>query len=148
MQKFSIVEDETVIPLLKHNGIQNSAKWYTLPSNYPAYEASWIESCLPFAFDLAFAITNHKAQGQTLQNVILCLSERPPHLNRLINFSAMYVAFSRVKTSSDIRLLVHADRPSELQYLKNLKPDPDVIAFYKGLLLGKKWNSFLALSST
>ena len=147
LQQFSIVPNETVLPLLQNEGTQNSIKWYTAPSKYPAYASSRIETSVPFAFDLVFAITNHKAQGQTLHKVILCLSERPSYLRNLINFSAMYVAFSRVKKSEDIRLLVHNDRHKELSYLKSLRPDPTIVAFYDGFLPNQSWGARLAADS-
>ena len=71
----------------------------------------------------------HKAKLLT-DSVILCLSQCPTKEQQMV-FSAMYVAFSRVKYANDIRLLIHCGTPRlmELRYLQNLKPNPMVQAF-------------------
>ena len=63
-------------------------------------------------------------------------------------FSAIYVAFSRVKFSDDIRLLIHENVPwsVQLKYLEQLKPDLVVQAFYKGFLPNAQWDSLRAIS--
>ena len=99
--KFSLSETETVIPLLLNKGISSTRKWYTAPGNHPAYGPSRIRTSLLFAFDLAFALTVHKAQGQTLDSVILCLSQRPTRVQQIV-FSAVYVEFLRVKFLDNI----------------------------------------------
>ena len=110
--------------------MSSSRKWYTAPGSFPAYGPSRIRTSLLFAHDLSFALTVRKAQGQTLNSVVLCLSQRPTKAQQMV-FSAMYVAFSRVKYANDIRLLIHCGTPRlmELRYLQNLKPNPMVQAF-------------------
>ena len=59
-----------------------------------------------FAYDLAFAMTVHKAQGRTMKRVVIALTSRPVHYNQL-EYASVFVALSRVKKSSHICLLQH-----------------------------------------
>ena len=82
---------------------------------------------LSFPVELAFALTLHKAQGATLGRVVVQLNRRPRKLKPL-SHSALYVALTRVKTSSDLRIF-----PPEagfgLHYLTQLKPSAGVEAW-------------------
>ena len=86
-----------------------------------------------FPFDLAFAMTVYKAQGQTLPKVVLCLMSRPVSVIQF-DMEAIYVALSRVKQRLDIRILYHSPNPNicELEYLATLKPNDDVHSFLSG----------------
>ena len=94
-----------------------------------------------FPLDLAFAMTVNKAEGQTLPNVILCLSERA---KKNFDHKGLYVSFSRVKQSENIRLFTSGftdeTRKQSLAYLKNLQPDPATKAFFEGFA-GEHWLS-------
>lgn len=50
-------------------------------------------------------MTFHKAQGQTLQKVILDINHRPGKSLGMLSFYALYVEISRVQQSNDIRIL-------------------------------------------
>ena len=111
---------------------------------------SKVEVSSVFPLEPGFAITIHKAQGRTINKVILCLSNRH---NRKHNpeYAALYVAMSRVKCKEDIRFFVHLS-PSgipdldTLTFVSILKPDKSVNAFFEGYKNNKKeWNAELAL---
>jgi hypothetical protein len=74
-----------------------------------------------FPFDLRFALTFHKSQGQTLAKAILDIRPRPRGLLQL-TFSSFYVGFSRVKGSAAIRLFPIQNNLA-LQTLRKLKPN-------------------------
>jgi hypothetical protein len=57
--------------------------------------------------DLAFAMTFHKIQGQTVDKVILDINIRPGSHDRMaaLDFFGLYVGMSRIKTSMNLRIL-------------------------------------------
>ena len=69
--------------------------------------------------ELAFAITYHKLQGQTLQKVILDINMRPNSLKRL-DFYSFYVGMTRVEYADNIRILPCQD-DNRFSHLKKLK---------------------------
>jgi len=76
--------------------------------------------------DLAFALTFHKFQGQTVAKILLDLSQTPKNVFRLC-FQAFYVGMTRVKSSDCIRILPGPDgRKPDLSHLLNFKPDPEL----------------------
>ena len=95
----------------------------------------------PFPFDLAFSMTVHKAQGRTIKRVVLDLTNHPTHYSRM-EFAAIFVAMSRVKTSEHIRLLAHKrvghqhNADEAYSYITTLKPSRHACAFYYGYPLG------------
>ena len=66
-----------------------------------------------------FAITFHKSQGQTLGRVVLHLHKRPGRSLRNITIQGLYVALSRVRLGSCIR--VSFNRRTGLGYLRRLR---------------------------
>ena len=88
-----------------------------------------------FPIEMGFGITVHKSEGQTLDKVILDLlycEEKQCSLD----YWQVYVALSRVKKREDIRLLLPGDdevmKWRSIQYLRDLKPDASVQAFFAG----------------
>jgi len=85
----------------------------------------------------------------TLDKVILALGYRG--YGRISNFKydALYVAFSRVRSSNDIRILIPKHNNwSSLSYIENLKPDPAISSYFHGYTgEGKmgEWSSGRAL---
>ena len=55
-----------------------------------------------FGFELAFAVTFHKIQGQTLDKIVLDLNGTGPPPMTL---AALYVGISRVRRAADMRVL-------------------------------------------
>ena len=105
----------------------------------------------PFQYNLAFAMTVYKAQGRTIHRLVLDLTYHDNHYTRM-EFAAIFVAMSRVKSSSHIRLLPHPEktRLEAYQYLTYLKPSREAAAFYHGYEEtndgGMVWNQSTALA--
>jgi hypothetical protein len=91
-----------------------------------------------FPIDSDFAITVNRSQGQTLDNVILAISQREAQ-GCNFRYNSIYVAFSRVRETESIRLLLIGDTVPQkwmsVAYIPNLKPDP----FCRAVLSG--WSS-------
>ena len=66
-----------------------------------------------------FAVTFHKAQGQTLDHVVLHLHKHPGRSLKCLQFQGLYVALSRVECGSNLRV-VFDDRYG-LKHLCKLK---------------------------
>lgn len=107
-------EEKLVIPLTNQDN-------YFTELKYDRHTTLQFEA---FPFDLRFVLTFHKSQGQTLDKVILDIRSRPVQLGKML-FSGFYVGLSRVKSSSDIRLIRFNDSNTK-RYLNKLSPDPKV----------------------
>lgn len=70
-------------------------------------------------YELGFAITFHKIQGQTCDKLIVDLNKRP--FQPKVSFDTFYVAISRVRHSSDLRLLPLHHSDKNLNHLLTLK---------------------------
>ena len=110
-----------------------------------------------FPIQLAFAITVEKAQGQTLERVIVALSERNMTITNF-RYSCLYVAMSRVREAKHLRILLSSfenrdDEWQSLQYLEHLKRDESIQAFFSGFNESRrkwttnKWNPRKALKT-
>ena len=57
-----------------------------------------------------------------------------PDGSKRLKFAQVFVVLSRVKTRENIRLVAHPNASAQQAYgyITELKPHPDVIAFYKG----------------
>ena len=88
-----------------------------------------------FPIEPAFAITVHKSEGRTMDNVIIALSKSPAQ-GCNFSYAQFHVAMSRVKRGADIRLLLvgstESDQWESLNYLEKLKPDPSIDYFLNG----------------
>ncbi len=103
----------------------------------------------PFPFDLAFAMTVHKAQGRTIHRVIIDLTDHPFEICRM-KYAAIFVAMSRVEMKDHLRLLepnTVQSRESLYQYLETLKPEPNIAPFLHGYTANNAaWDPNLALT--
>ena len=75
--------------------------------------------------ELAFAITFHKVQGQTLPKVILDLNMRPKALGN-VDFHALYVGLTRIKHAYDIRILPPQNSNEAFKHLLKFKPSENL----------------------
>jgi len=132
---------------------KTGGKTYTIRSKPNSCATSRIFIKQLFNYEFAFAMTIHKAQGRTLQQVILALSCHP---NKILHmtFASIYIAFSRVKDPNDIRLLFSFLQPggypnyNELQYIMQLKPNKYTQAYYAGFVNNRgHWNSAKSLDA-
>jgi hypothetical protein len=106
----------------------------------------------PFSFQLCLSLTVHKAQGRTIDKVVLDLYYKPNH-NKCLKFDGIFVALSRVRCCSSIRLLKHANTSFEENYgyISRLRPAPNAMALYRGFTgnpkEGQVWDMQLALGT-
>jgi len=113
--------------------------------------AASVWSTRPLAFDLAFSMTIHKAQGRTIPRVVLALSEHPAGINRM-QHAAIFVALSRVKSREHIKFLNHGvgplrTRERAFEHLTRLLPNASIQQFCHGFehTDGAQWNPQKAL---
>ena len=101
----------------------------------PGYEPSRVTIRGLFPLDPGFSMTVHKAEGRTMERVILCLSH---HGEAKTNWDrrGIYVAFSRVQRACDIRLLLHGRTSMEkwmsISYIVDLYKDCTAKSFFAG----------------
>ncbi|CAB9516444.1 helicase PIF1 [Seminavis robusta] len=137
----SSTNDNIVIPLTPSIASSKRSDYsrFTYETGNPFTSIGTAEIRPPFAFDLAFSFTVHKAQGRTLHRVVLDLTNHPTHYSQL-EFAAVFVAMSRVKDKRHIRLLCHRSLGSPFSpsaaydYLTQLVPDRNASAFNHGFL--------------
>ena len=131
---FAICTDKTVIPILQNNPFSKWKQRQIMGGKH--FQPSRVEVRPLFPLEPGIAITIHKAQGRTIQKIILSLSKRYTH-NIDIQYAALYVALSRVRCKEDIRLFLHQDFSGvpdmeRILYINSLKPDKSINAFFKG----------------
>jgi ATP-dependent exoDNAse (exonuclease V) alpha subunit len=68
-----------------------------------------------FSFQLGFSMAVHKAQGRTIDKAVLDLHYKSNHRKRL-RFDGIFVALSRVRCRSCIRLIKHTQTSFEEAY--------------------------------
>ena len=139
MPMSSDTSGDIVIPVTANMCQTDSSDWskYTYNTNGMLTPVATAQVLEPFPFDLAFAMTVHKAQGRTIERVVLDLTEHKNHYT-CMEFAAVFVAMSRVRSREHIRLLKHAkigerfNPVSSYQYLTKLKADHNSLAFLHG----------------
>ena len=144
---------DIIIPLTV--SISSSSKdWntYSFCTGSPLSPISQVSVQEPFPFDLAFAMTVHKAQCRTIYRVVIDLTDHPFRICRM-EYAAIFVAMSRVAHKSHLRLLepnTVQSRESLYSYLEHLAPDPSIAPFLHGYGNGSssQWDPSLALSYT
>ena len=119
--------------------------------NYPDSYRIWLKQKGPFndpmqvqvtdqqGVQLAFSYTFHKAVGQTIPKLILCLSKRPQYLAQL-TYRLLLVALTRVENKKNIKILSSAKE--DLSYLCSLKSPEDYFIWIKGFenSADRRWN--------
>jgi hypothetical protein len=107
-----------------------------------------------FPSQLAFAMTVHKAQGRTIDKVVLDLNYHPDNGSRL-GFDGVFVALSSVHSRHNLRLMRHDNTSFSKAYsdITKLKPSCHVTAFYRRFYHktspsdGETWDLHNALGS-
>ena len=149
-KKFSVIPGRVVVPIVAK---RINADWKKIQVyGGQGFLASRVQIKAHFPLEPAFSITIHKAQGQTLRNVILALSHRGvPKAN--MSYASLYVAMSRVHAGKDIRLLLRPSKYSDdvwgsLEYISTLEPDMCIRAFFAGFAKNRyQWDSTAALET-
>ena len=105
------------------------------------------------AYDLAFAMTVHKAQGRTIKRVVIALTSRPLHRIEL-KYASVFVGMSRVTDRNHIRLLEHGKdstvgkRADALEYLSGLLPHKNINIYNAGFKNGNGiWSKEMSLKA-
>jgi hypothetical protein len=81
-----------------------------------------------------FGFTIHKMQGNTLRTPAhIDFNVKPPHLSRLINFAAFYVAISRCSDANQLYVLPPRNGPASFDHILKLKPNQDIMDFIAGM---------------
>ena len=128
-------DDEIIIPVTQN---PNKCKWqkYTV-EGHNTFSVGRVETRPLFPYDLAFAMTVHKAQGRTISRVVLALSMDPLQTSRM-SYASIFVAMTRVRQSDHLRLLYHNNGCNRgdlgVEYITRLHPDPDVLDYYAGFI--------------
>lgn len=107
----SLLPEQQVIPLLPLRGANHTV----------LIDGTTCSVCpREFGYELGFAVTFHKVQGKTLSKVLINFNKMPspPH----ITFEFAYVALTRVRRGSDVRVLPS----SALDHMLQLRADDDV----------------------
>ena len=137
LESLSLVPGKVVIPLVPRSSRREPVHLVSMTNPLDKrYDAQVYPH---FPIELAFAITVHKAEGQTFEKVIVALSKR-----WWFNFShaGIYVALSRVKEAECMRFLISGttarEKQDSISYLQDLRPDPGIGAFFSGF--GPVWS--------
>lgn len=135
----TLVPGKVVLPILPKRFKHNAWVRTTTPSK--------VHTKQHFPLMLGFAITIFKAQGMTLDKIILAIGQRPMALTNF-EYNTLYVAFSREKEASNIRILLPDGMNwSSVAYISNLKPDPTIHCYFEGYNTHRDWSSKHALHS-
>lgn len=97
---------------------------------------------------MAFALTIHEVQGQTLDRAIVVLGRNIGHSIGNVSWSLLYVALSRVKKLEHVRFFPHGRRGSVecFKYLTKLKPPVKLVKWTEGYKTGC-WNGDIIKSN-
>eukprot|EP00957_Ditylum_brightwellii_P092487 7042842-Ditylum_brightwellii.AAC.1 len=77
---------------------------------------------------MGLVMTFHKAQGRTIDRVILVLGKCPAGSHPMLH-SGLLISLTRVQNHDDIRILCSEDE--DLSYLTTLAPDDYLMAWRK-----------------
>jgi PIF1-like helicase/Ubiquitin carboxyl-terminal hydrolase len=93
--------------------------------------------------DLAFALTDYKFQGRSLNYIIICLGQRdtPP----FHTLQSLYVSASRVSFGNHVFVLgIDPQNPNDTLHLRNLTHSPAISLWEAGYDEDGHWNESLA----
>ena len=113
----SLDSNNVVIPLLNKADSNNKI---TLEEQVVRFKAH--------TFQIAFAVTFHKVQGQTVPKIILDLNKRPGRKLGCLDFHGLYVGLTRVEYCDNIRILPCNDS-KKFAHLLKLKPNANLKAW-------------------
>jgi hypothetical protein len=85
-------------------------------------------SCKPLMYELGFAVTYHKVQGQTLSKIILDLSLHPA---LALELPSLYVGLSRVRHLADLRILPWRSVTTSRAHLLKFQHDDKLVRWWE-----------------
>lgn len=139
----TLVPGRVVVPLAPVRNKSNAFE-KTVVSGGITYAPSRVEIKNRFPVEPAFSITVHKAQGQTLEKLIVALSHRAATFCEM-TYEGIYVSTSRIQETESMRLLLHRNQQDSLTYLTTLRPNKAIKAFFAGFAESNtEWNANLA----
>jgi hypothetical protein len=113
----SLVAGKVVIPLTYKSDSKNKIKMEDQNIYYKSH-----------SYQIAFGVTFHKIQGQTVPRIILDLNKRPGRTLGSLDFHGLYVGLTRVEYCEHIRILpCHDD--DNFKHLLTLKPNSNLKAW-------------------
>ena len=121
----SLVDNAVVVPIVQSKHVETynpTSLWACLKGGPKALRLRH------HPVSLAFAVTDFKLQGKTLDELLLSIAPRPfpPHLDR----KAFYVMVSRVRTRKRLRVLHKpAKAKGGLNHILELKHTPELAAW-------------------
>ena len=94
--------------------------------------------CLSCSLNLAFALTIHEVQGQTLDRAVIVLGRNIGRSIGRVTWSLLYVALSRVKKLEHVKFFPHGRRGSVecFRYLTKLRPSEKLRKWTEGYKSG------------
>jgi hypothetical protein len=125
-----------LFPLISKGSNYNDKQVYYGPSTEAKNKKCYIKY-KSFDYDIGYAVTAHKLQGETIDNIVIELNQRPVGLKHL-DLSSLYVMISRVKSLNNLRIMPfrkHYKNPSVnehnfLDYLLALKQSDKLKVWY------------------
>jgi hypothetical protein len=133
----TLIPNRVIIPICDYKPKGGRDSNSTPIPGYITYKPSRVRITRMFPLDPGFAMTVEKAQGQTLERVILALSFRQG-MSCNLDYESIYVSFSRVQKNEHIRTLLSGrtmnHRMCSLEYIPNLRPHKSISAFFNGYL--------------
>ena len=111
--KLSLSSTNFIIPIPRRRQKKDTFKFY---GNMVQYSE--------MAVELGFSITFNKAQGKTLQKVILNINHLPVRELNRVEFSHLVVGLSRVKNGQDLRIF--PVQGNNLDHLKKMHLHDDI----------------------
>ena len=147
---------ETIIVPIKSTQFQNGTKPMPIVPENVLLQPCRVKIGFIFPIQPGFAITVDKAQGQTLERVIVALSERDHKISNF-TYACVYVAMSRVKLAQHLQILLKKDSNpwkswQTLMYVDNLRKEASIDAFFDGFNANRsdwkndEWNAHKALT--
>ena len=146
------LEGKIIIPLTSYRKPPNLKAMPTMITE-TCYQPARVSIVPMFPLQLGAAVTVDKAQGRTIDKVVVCLSQKSNKIMDM-NRNSIFVALSRVQKRDDLRLLIHdeQDKRKELQYISQLEIDQFYFDYLNGFETStniedpKKWSAVKAIT--
>ena len=146
------LEGKIIIPLTPYRKAPNLKTMPTMITE-TCYQPARVSILPMFPLQLGAAVTVDKAQGRTIDKVVVCLSQKSNNILDM-NRNSIFVALSRVQKRDDLRLLIHDKQNvrKELQYISQLETDQFYFDYLNGFEPStnmdnpKEWNAVRAIT--
>ena len=126
------INDEVILPIFQSKFPSKLKSQPTITTSKCRSTARVIVKPL-FPLQLGSAVTVEKAQGRTINKVVVCLSKRGNNVLEM-DINSIFVALSRVRRRDDLRLLIHSNESKDMQfeYLQDLIHDREYFDYLAG----------------